>query len=72
MKFLVRKSGVTALSIKVFATGVQDKIERAVKGKKHEMQMAFVKSQLAPQLLFKMTNNIDALVLKDAFKASAI
>jgi two-component system LytT family sensor kinase len=64
-------TGVIALSIKGFATWVSEiRLKELLKEKNHEMEMALVKSQLDPHLLFNTINNIDALILKDAVKAS--
>jgi LytS/YehU family sensor histidine kinase len=46
------------------------KLREALSQKNHEMEMALIKSQLDPHLLFNTINNIDALILKDAGKAS--
>lgn len=64
-------TGVIALSIKGFITWVSEiRLKELLKEKNHEMEMALVKSQLDPHLLFNTINNIDALILKDAVKAS--
>jgi len=64
-------AGVIALSIKGFATWVSEiRLKELLKEKNYEMEMALVKSQLDPHLLFNTINNIDALILKDAVKAS--
>jgi sensor histidine kinase YesM len=64
-------TGVIALSIKGFATWVSEiRLKELLKEKNYEMEMALVKSQLDPHLLFNTINNIDALILKDAVKAS--
>lgn len=64
-------AGVIALSIKGFATWFSEiRLKELLKEKNYEMEMALVKSQLDPHLLFNTINNIDALILKDAAKAS--
>ncbi|MDB5134407.1 MAG: hypothetical protein JWP37_1010 [Mucilaginibacter sp.] len=64
-------SGVVALFIKGFITWLDEiKLKEMLKEKNYEMEMALVKSQLDPHLLFNTINNIDALILKDAVKAS--
>ena len=64
-------TGVIALSIKGFTTWVSEiRLKELLKEKNYEMEMALVKSQLDPHLLFNTINNIDALILKDAVKAS--
>ncbi|MCQ6956496.1 sensor histidine kinase [Mucilaginibacter aquariorum] len=64
-------AGVIALSIKGFTTWVSEiRLKELLKEKNYEMEMALVKSQLDPHLLFNTINNIDALILKDAVKAS--
>ena len=64
-------SGAVALVIKGFVTWFNEiKLKEALKEKAHEMEMALIKSQLDPHLLFNTINNIDALILKDAVAAS--
>jgi two-component system LytT family sensor kinase len=64
-------TGMIALGIKGFATWVSEiRLKELLKEKNYEMEMALVKSQLDPHLLFNTINNIDALILKDAVKAS--
>lgn len=64
-------SGAVALVIKGFITWFNEiKLKEALKEKAHEMEMALIKSQLDPHLLFNTINNIDALILKDAVAAS--
>jgi ABC-type multidrug transport system fused ATPase/permease subunit len=64
-------SGIVALVIKGFITWFDEiKLKEALKEKTHEMEMALIKSQLDPHLLFNTINNIDALILKDAVAAS--
>lgn len=63
--------GIVALVIKGFITWYNEiKLKEALKEKAHEMEMALIKSQLDPHLLFNTINNIDALILKDAVAAS--
>lgn len=63
--------GIVALVIKGFITWLNEiKLKEILQGKAHEMEMALVKSQLDPHLLFNTINNIDALILKDAVAAS--
>lgn len=64
-------TGMLALSIKGFVTWLSEiRLKEMLKEKNYEMEMALVKSQLDPHLLFNTINNIDALILKDAVKAS--
>ncbi len=64
-------AGVLALFIKGFITWLNEiKLKEMLKEKNYEIEMALVKSQLDPHLLFNTINNIDALILKDAAKAS--
>jgi two-component system LytT family sensor kinase len=46
------------------------KLKEALKEKNHEMELALVKLQLDPHLLFNTINNIDSLILTDAVAAS--
>jgi two-component system, LytTR family, sensor kinase len=63
--------GMVALVIKGFITWFNEiKLKEVLKEKNHEMEMALIKSQLDPHLLFNTINNIDALILKDAVAAS--
>lgn len=63
--------GIVALVIKGFITWFNEiKLKEALKEKNHEMEMALIKSQLDPHLLFNTINNIDALILKDTVAAS--
>jgi two-component system LytT family sensor kinase len=63
--------GVVGLLIRGFITWFDEiKLKELLKEKNYEMEMALVKSQLDPHLLFNTINNIDALILKDAVKAS--
>ncbi len=64
-------SGTVALIIRGFITWVNEiKIKEILTAKNHEMEMALIKSQLDPHLLFNTINNIDALILKDSAVAS--
>jgi two-component system, LytTR family, sensor kinase len=45
-------------------------MKEALREKNHQMELALIKSQLDPHLLFNTINNIDALILKDAVQAS--
>jgi len=63
--------GMVALVIKGFITWFNEiKLKEALKEKTYEMEMALIKSQLDPHLLFNTINNIDALILKDPVIAS--
>jgi LytS/YehU family sensor histidine kinase len=69
--FISTTCGIVALVIKGFITWLQEiQLKEALKEKNYEMEMALVKSQLDPHLLFNTINNIDALILKDAVRAS--
>jgi LytS/YehU family sensor histidine kinase len=69
--FISTTCGIIALVIKGFVTWLQEiKLKEALKEKNYEMEMALVKSQLDPHLLFNTINNIDALILRDAVRAS--
>ena len=71
MTFIGAVCGIVALVIKGFITWFNEiKLKQVLKEKNHEMEMALVKSQLDPHLLFNTINNIDALILKDADAAS--
>lgn len=63
--------GIVALVIRGFITWFNEiKMKQMLKEKNHEMEMALIKSQLDPHLLFNTINNIDALILKDPVTAS--
>jgi two-component system, LytTR family, sensor kinase len=63
--------GIVALVIRGFITWFNEiKLKQMLKDKNHEMEMALIKSQLDPHLLFNTINNIDSLILKDAVAAS--
>ena len=71
MTFIGSICGSVALVIKGFITWYNEiKLKEMLKEKNFEMEMALVKSQLDPHLLFNTINNIDALILKDAVTAS--
>ncbi|MBI1769733.1 MAG: histidine kinase [Bacteroidetes bacterium] len=71
MTFIGSICGAVALVIKGFITWFNEiKLREILREKNHEMEMALIKSQLDPHLLFNTINNIDALILKDAVKAS--
>ena len=72
MTFIGAISGGVALVIKGFITWFNEiKLKETLREKSHEMEMALIKSQLDPHLLFNTINNIDTLILKDAETASA-
>jgi two-component system, LytTR family, sensor kinase len=72
MTFIGLVCGIIALVIKGFITWVNEiRLKEELTKKTHEMEMALVKLQLDPHLLFNTINNIDALILKDAAAASA-
>lgn len=48
----------------------EKKQKEALKEKNHDMEMALVKLQLDPHLLFNTINNIDSLIISDASAAS--
>lgn len=71
MTFIGILCGIVALVIKGFITWFNEiKIKEELTEKSHAMEMALVKSQFDPHLLFNTINNIDALILKDAVRAS--
>lgn len=64
-------SGIAGLVIKGFITWFNEiKLKALLKEQNYEMEMALIKSQLDPHLLFNTINNIDALILKDQVEAS--
>jgi sensor histidine kinase YesM len=64
--------GIVALIIRGFITWIKEiKMKEALREENHHMEMALIKSQLDPHLLFNTINNIDALILKDAVQASS-
>jgi len=63
--------GMVALVLKGFITWFNEiKLKEILREKNHEMEMALIKSQLDPHLLFNTINNIDTLILRDAAAAS--
>lgn len=71
MTFIGVVCGIVALVINGFITWFNEiKLNEALKEKAYEMEMALIKLQLDPHLLFNTINNIDALILKDAVAAS--
>lgn len=71
MTFIGLLCGIVALVIKGFITWFNEiKLKEELREKGHAMEMALVKSQFDPHLLFNTINNIDALILKDAMRAS--
>lgn len=71
MTFIGAVCGIVALVIKGFITWFNEiKLKEALREKNYEMEMALIKSQLDPHLLFNTINNIDALILKNTVAAS--
>ncbi len=71
MTFIASICGIVALVIKGFITWFDEiKFKELLKEKNYQMEMALIKSQLDPHLLFNTINNIDSLILKDAMAAS--
>ncbi len=71
MTFIGAICGSVAAVIKGFITWFNEiKLKEMLREKNHEMEMALIKSQLDPHLLFNTINNIDTLILKDAVAAS--
>lgn len=71
MTFIGAICGVVAMVIKGFITWYNEiKLKQMLTEKSHAMEMALIKSQLDPHLLFNTINNIDALILKDPITAS--
>jgi two-component system, LytTR family, sensor kinase len=63
--------GTVALVIQGFINWFNEmKQKEMLKERNHEMELALIKSQLDPHLLFNSINNIDSLILKDPAKAS--
>jgi len=63
--------GMVAFVIRGFTAWFNEmKMKELLREKNYEMEMALVKSQLDPHLLFNTINNIDALILRDAVTAS--
>jgi two-component system LytT family sensor kinase len=72
MTFIGALCGGVASIIRGFITWFNEiKLKEMLRAKNHEMEMALIKSQLDPHLLFNTINNIDTLILKDAEAASA-
>ena len=71
MTFIGTLCGSVALVIKGFITWFNEiKLRQILNEKNHEMEMALIKSQLDPHLLFNTINNIDTLILRDPVEAS--
>lgn len=71
MTFIGGICGIVGLVIKGFTTWFSEiKLKEILREKNHQMEMALIRSQLDPHLLFNTINNIDALILKDAVRAS--
>lgn len=63
--------GVVAMVIKGFITWYNEiKLKEMLTEKNHAMEMALVRSQLDPHLLFNTINNIDTLILRSPAVAS--
>lgn len=63
--------GVIGWIVKGFVTWLNEiRLKEALTKKNHEMEMAMVKLQLDPHLLFNTINNIDSLIITDAVAAS--
>ncbi len=63
--------GIVGLVIRGFITWVSEiKVKQMLQEKNHEMEMALIKSQIDPHLLFNTINNIDTLIQRDPVKAS--
>jgi two-component system LytT family sensor kinase len=60
-----------ALIIRGFLAWFEEiKLKEELARKKHETEIALLKSQINPHFLFNTINNIDVLIMKDAVKAS--
>jgi two-component system LytT family sensor kinase len=71
MTFIGSICGGVAMVIKGFITWYNEiKIKEMLTEKNHEMEMALIKAQLDPHLLFNTINNIDTLILRDPVAAS--
>jgi len=71
MTFIGIICGIAALVMKGFITWFNEiKLKAMLKEKNYEMEMALIKSQLDPHLLFNTINNIDSLILKHPVEAS--
>lgn len=63
--------GAVALVMNGFINWFNEiKLKQSLREKNVEMELALIKKQLDPHLLFNTINNIDALILKDAQAAS--
>lgn len=71
MTFIGAICGGVAMVIKGFVTWYNEiKLKEILTEKTHAMEMALVRSQLDPHLLFNTINNIDTLILKNPIAAS--
>ena len=71
MTFISSICGGVAMVIKGFITWYNEiKLKEMLTEKNHAMEMALIKSQLDPHLLFNTINNIDTLILRDPVAAS--
>jgi ABC-type multidrug transport system fused ATPase/permease subunit len=69
--FISSVSGGVAMVMKGFITWYNEiKLKEVLTEKNHQMEMALIKAQLDPHLLFNTINNIDALILRDPVEAS--
>jgi two-component system LytT family sensor kinase len=72
MSFNALLNGLLGLGMKAFITWYNElKWKEALNQKKHEMELALVKSQINPHFLFNTINNIDILIEKDPVLASS-
>lgn len=71
MTFIGSICGGVALVIKGFITWYNEiKLKEMLTEKNHTMEMALIKAQLDPHLLFNTINNIDTLIVRDPLAAS--
>lgn len=71
MTFIGMICGVVGWILRGFIDWFNEiKLKEALKEKNHEMELALVKLQLDPHLLFNTINNIDSLILTDTIAAS--
>jgi two-component system, LytTR family, sensor kinase len=71
MTFIGSLCGAVAMVIKGFITWYNEiKLKEMLTEKNHAMEMALIKAQLDPHLLFNTINNIDTLILRDPIAAS--
>lgn len=71
MTFIGALCGGVAMVIKGFITWYNEiKLKELLTEKTHAMEMALIKAQLDPHLLFNTINNIDTLILRDPIAAS--